>query len=83
MYLPLFVLMVTFLIGWIGLLSGLIVPLAGYLVLFYKEVIKERYYTLRYTYHKWVNPKLIREMQVFRNEILSDLDGVTFSKDSD
>jgi glycerol-3-phosphate O-acyltransferase/dihydroxyacetone phosphate acyltransferase len=68
-YFPLLLILATVFAGWTGLLIGLLVPLLGYLVLFYQEVVVERFYTLSFLLKKMKNPKLISELVSSRNEI--------------
>jgi hypothetical protein len=65
--------------GGIGFLAGLLVPVMGYLVLFYQEIIVERFHTFRFWLKKMKDPVLIAELTRQRSDILSDLNKVTFS----
>jgi 1-acyl-sn-glycerol-3-phosphate acyltransferase len=60
--------------GWIWFLAGLLVPLTGYLVLFYQEVVAERYQTFCFWLTKLRNPILISELSTLRKEIINDLE---------
>jgi glycerol-3-phosphate O-acyltransferase/dihydroxyacetone phosphate acyltransferase len=62
--------------GWVGLLLGLLVPITGYLVLFYTEVFTERYNTFSYWLKKIFNPDLISDLSSRRNEIMDVLEKV-------
>jgi glycerol-3-phosphate O-acyltransferase/dihydroxyacetone phosphate acyltransferase len=68
-YFPVLLILATVFAGWTGLLIGLLVPLLGYLVLFYEEIVVERFYTLSFLLKKMKNPKLISELVSSRNEI--------------
>jgi glycerol-3-phosphate O-acyltransferase/dihydroxyacetone phosphate acyltransferase len=61
-------------LGWIGLLPALLVPLTGYLSLFYREVLNERFHTLHYSFKKATNPGLISDLSEQRKAIMSYLD---------
>jgi hypothetical protein len=65
--------------GWTGFLLGLLVPVTGYLVLFYQEVVTERFHTFRFWLNKMKNPTLISELVSFRKEIINDLDKTEIS----
>ncbi len=75
-YFPLLLILATVFFGWWGFAAGLLVPLAGYFVLYYQEIIKERFYTLRYSFKKYTDPALFKEMAARRKEILGVLDKV-------
>jgi 1-acyl-sn-glycerol-3-phosphate acyltransferase len=60
--------------GWTGLLLALVVPLAGYFVLFYQEIFWERMRTLRFSLKKASNPDLIKSLMSQRSDILGELD---------
>jgi hypothetical protein len=62
--------------GWIGLLLGLLIPLMGYMVLFYQEVVVERFHTFRFWLKKMKNPKLVSDLISLRKEIFADLNKV-------
>jgi acyl-CoA thioesterase FadM len=47
----------------------LLVPLAGYLVLFYQEIFLERLFTLRYNFKSLTNKSLVTDLKIRRQEI--------------
>lgn len=59
--------------GWYGIPAGFAVPLSGYLVLFYMEIIAERFHTLMYWIKKISNPRLIENLAITRDKIKTDL----------
>lgn len=69
--------------GWTGFLLGLLVPVTGYLVLFYQEVVTERFHTFRFWLKKMKNTTLISELVSFRREIINDLEKVEISNTSE
>jgi len=66
------VLAVIFL-GWTGLFAGLLVPVTGYLVLFYQEIFRERLRTLRFSLKSVFNKPLTEDLKSKRREIQSFL----------
>lgn len=70
-YFPLVLILSAVFAGLSGFLLALTVPLLGYLVLFYREIFFERYYTLRYTLASVSRRSLIDELRSRRKEILS------------
>lgn len=75
-YFPVIMFLSILLLGCWGILAGVMVPLSGYLVLFYKEVVTERFHTFRYWFKMVRNPALINDLKRIRKEILWDLDNV-------
>lgn len=63
-------------LGWWGLPAAFLVPLTGYLALYYKEILAERFHTFRYWLRKKSNPGLIRELTAIRSEIMKEVDEV-------
>jgi hypothetical protein len=78
-YFPVILILATVFAGWIGFLASLLVPVMGYLVLFYQEIVVERFHTFRYWFKKRKNPVLIAELKKQRNDILSDLSKTSIS----
>ncbi len=68
-YFPIVLILATVFFGWIGLLAGLLVPVLGYMVLFYQEIFRERIRTLRYTVKSITNKPAITELKNRREEI--------------
>jgi 1-acyl-sn-glycerol-3-phosphate acyltransferase len=62
--------------GWSGVLCGFLVPLMGYLVLFYQDNVSERYYTFRYWIRKMIDPALISGLVSLRKDIIATLKSV-------
>jgi len=76
LYFPLLLIFAAVFAGWWGFIVGLFLPLAGYFVLFYQEIFRERFYTLRFFLKKITNPSLIKELVAKRQEILGELSKV-------
>ena len=75
-YFPLVLVLGAVFFGWTGFLLGLLVPLLGYVVLFYQEILFERFSNIRYLFKKRQNPELISELISFRKEIFNDLEKI-------
>jgi hypothetical protein len=75
-YFPVILILATVFLGWIGFLLGLMVPLAGYMVLFYQEIFSERMQNLRFIWTKTLNPPLIKELSLQRKSIIEELDNI-------
>ena len=75
-YFPLLLILATVFAGWTGLLLGLLVPFLGYTVLFYNEVVSERFNTFRFWLKKMKDPKLISGLVSSRKEIFEYLDKI-------
>jgi hypothetical protein len=82
-YFPLLLILATVFAGWTGFFLGLMVPLLGYLVLFYLEIVVERFYTFRFLLKKVKNPTLISELAALRKEIVDYLDNVDIRNTSE
>ena len=78
-YFPVLLILATLFLGWIGFLLGLLVPLAGYIVLFYQEIFRERMQTLHFIWTKTMNPSLIKELTLQRKIIIEELDNIEFN----
>jgi 1-acyl-sn-glycerol-3-phosphate acyltransferase len=76
LYFPLLLILAAVFGGWWGFVLGLLIPLAGYFVLYYQEIIRERFYTLRFSLKKLTNPSLNKELVDRRKEILDVLSKV-------
>lgn len=59
----------TVFFGWVGLLAALLVPVLGYMVLFYQEIFRERFSTLTYTVKSLTDKPAITELKSRREEI--------------
>jgi len=68
-YFPLLLVLAVIFAGWTGLLTGLLMPFAGYLSLFYMEVARERFYTFRYWWKSLTERPLVGEIKKRRQEI--------------
>jgi hypothetical protein len=75
-YFPVTLILMGVFAGWTGFFLGLLIPLLGYLVLFYQEVFKERYHTLRFSITKLKNRALIKELHSLREDIFKDLENI-------
>lgn len=76
-YFPLVVILATVFAGWTGFLLSLLVPVLGYLVLFYKEIFEERLNTIRYQLKSIFSKKEADDLIGLRNEILSILESIS------
>lgn len=75
-YFPIILIIAALLGGLEGFLLGLLVPLTGYLVLFYQEVAIERFHTFSFWLKKMIDPKLISKLESIRKEIIIDLENI-------
>ncbi len=75
-YFPAVMILSILFLGWWGILAGLIVPVTGYLSLFYMEIVAERFHTFRYWLKKLHNPELIQELSTLRKDIQQEIDGI-------
>lgn len=75
-YFPLILILSAIFAGWAGFLAALLVPLAGYFVLFYQELFRERIQTLRFSLTKTLNPSLINALKSQRQAILGELEKI-------
>jgi len=76
LYFPLIMILSIVFFGWIGILIGLLVPVAGYLVLYYQEIFRERLNTLRFSLKSLTNKSLIANLKKQRSEIQTILDNI-------
>jgi hypothetical protein len=74
-YFPVVMALSILILGWWGIVAGLMVPLSGYLVLFYLEVAAERFHAFRFLVKEMMRPDMIKNLTALRNEIMSDLHG--------
>jgi len=75
-YFPFLLILATIFAGLPGFLIALMIPPAGYFVLFYQEIFRERMQTLRFTITKIFNPALISELTRQRQSILGELNKI-------
>jgi 1-acyl-sn-glycerol-3-phosphate acyltransferase len=75
-YFPVVLILAGVLAGWTGFLLALLVPLAGYFILFYQEIFRERMHSLRFSLKRISNPDLIKALKSQRQYILNELDKV-------
>jgi 1-acyl-sn-glycerol-3-phosphate acyltransferase len=75
-YFPILLALAGLFFGWTGFFLGLLVPLLGYLVLFYQEIFWERVRFLRFKWKSIQNPKIIRNLVLLRKDIIAELDKV-------
>ena len=73
-YFPILMILAAIFEGWTGFLLSLLVPLLGYIVLFYQEIFWERFYTLRYIIKSVTNRSLVNSLKTMRQEIRNILD---------
>jgi len=78
-YLPLVIILAAVFAGWIGLLSGLLVPVTGYMVLFYQEIFRERLNRFRYSIKSITDKELINDLKGQRIQIQDLLDKIKSS----
>jgi 1-acyl-sn-glycerol-3-phosphate acyltransferase len=79
-YFPGLLLIACFTGGWIGFFLALPVPVLGYLVLFYKEIVTERFNTLHYQSKKMFDPVLISDLSIKRRIIMDELNKLQICK---
>jgi glycerol-3-phosphate O-acyltransferase/dihydroxyacetone phosphate acyltransferase len=75
-YFPLLLISGAIFFGWTGFLLALLVPVAGYFVLYYMELFRERLQTLRFTIKMAFHPDLIKSLISQRKTILGELDRI-------
>ena len=75
-YFPVVLILAGIFAGWTGFLLGFLVPLTGYLALFYQEVFRERMRSFRFNIKKTVNPSLIKDLTIQRQNILKELEEI-------
>ena len=75
-YFPALLALVSLFFGWPGFLSGLLVPVLGYITLFYQEIFWERITKLQFLLVLRKNPKYISEISTLRQEIISSLNEI-------
>ncbi|MCU0472782.1 MAG: 1-acyl-sn-glycerol-3-phosphate acyltransferase [Bacteroidales bacterium] len=76
-YFPVLLILAAIFAGWTGFLLCFFVPLLGYIVLFYREIFWERFYTLRYNIKSIANRSLIDNLNTRRQEISNILDNIS------
>lgn len=72
-YFPVILILATIFAGIPGLLAALLVPPAGYFVLFYKEIFFERAGRMFFLIKAISKPGIIKELKDRRDEIMSDI----------
>jgi 1-acyl-sn-glycerol-3-phosphate acyltransferase len=78
-YFPLILILAAIFAGWPGVMLALLVPPAGYLVLFYQEIFRERLDTLRFTLLNARKSDLIRELAGYRRNIIDLMGKITIN----
>lgn len=68
-YFPLLLILAVIFAGWTGFLIVLLVPFAGYMVLFYQEIFRERAHYLIFKWKSITDKPLINELKTRRQEI--------------
>ena len=76
-YFPVVLILAGIFAGWTGILLALLVPVTGYLALFYQEIFRERCNTLRYRRKSLTNKPLISGLVKQRGEIMSLIAGIS------
>jgi glycerol-3-phosphate O-acyltransferase/dihydroxyacetone phosphate acyltransferase len=82
-YFPVIVILGWIFAGWAGVIAGFLTPFLGYLVLFYQEIVIERFHTFRYWLKRITEPALVSELVSLRNEITDLLGKVEIIKTSE
>ena len=72
-YFPVVLILTGVLFGWQAFLLAFLIPVLGYLVLFYQEIFWERLRTLRFVWKRTINPALIEELTTQRRNIFAEL----------
>jgi len=75
-YFPLLLVLAAVFAGLTGFLLGLLVPLLGYMVLFYQEIFRERLRTLRFSLKSITSKPLLEDLTLKRKEIQDILDNI-------
>lgn len=78
-YFPMVVILTSIFTGWKGFLLSLLTPLAGYFVLFYHEMFRERLHTLMFRIKSVTRKKLVADLVSKRKEIRDILDKIEIS----
>ena len=76
-YFPVVMILSIVFLGWWGIPAALLVPVTGYLVLFYQEVVTERFHRFRFWLKKISRPDLIKELFSLRREIQETVAGIS------
>ena len=76
-YFPVVLILSVIYLGWSGILVGFIIPLLGYLVLFYQEILVERFYTFRYWWKSIFRKTLMGELALQRQDIENSFNNIT------
>jgi 1-acyl-sn-glycerol-3-phosphate acyltransferase len=77
LYFPLVLILAGIFAGLTGVLLALLVPVTGYMALFYQEILRERCNTLRYRRKSLINKPLITRLAKQRGEIMSLIAGIS------
>ncbi len=75
-YFPLIIILAAVFAGLTGFLLGLLVPLLGYLVLYYREIFRERLGTLRYGIKSITGKHIITDLKNRREEIQKTINSI-------
>ena len=78
-YFPVVLILAAVFFGWIGLLAALLVPVLGYLALYYQEIFRERLNTLKYTFKSITDKPAITELKNRREEIQNIMSNVNIN----
>jgi len=75
-YYPLLMILGAVFAGWIGFITALLIPVAGYLVLFYQEIFWERLHTLRFNWKKLTDPSSVKDLVSARKSIMEQMNSL-------
>lgn len=75
-YFPLLFILAAVFWGWTGVFLALLIPLAGYLALFYMEIFRERFNTFKFNIRSVTSRGIINDLKASRKEIMDILDNV-------
>jgi 1-acyl-sn-glycerol-3-phosphate acyltransferase len=75
-YFPVVMILAIVYLGWWGIIAGLLVPVTGYLALFYKEILMERIRTTRFIFKKMSQPELVKQLFSLRKEISDTISAI-------
>jgi glycerol-3-phosphate O-acyltransferase/dihydroxyacetone phosphate acyltransferase len=83
LYFPVILILAGIFFGLSGFLPALLIPLTGYMVLFYQEIFLERFRNIKFLLKSKRKPMVISELTALRNSIFSELDKINISNNSD
>jgi len=77
-YFPIIMITSWFIGRWLGIFIGILVPIFGYLSLFYIEIFKDRFQFIRFNWLKRKNSLLIENLKDLRREIIRDVEKINY-----